>query len=434
MALLAVSIADADDAPVLSWNQTVEVARGGAHVGAWRMNSSDWRYVDDPTVAVDEQGHAAVAWVDHSRKDIFFQRYATDGRPLHDEPVNVSRSPGVFSWLPRMALGPDGEVYVLWQEIVFSGGTHGGDAFFARSTDGGRGFSEPLNLSASRAGDGKGRLDADFWHNGSLDLARGPDGTLYAAWTEYEGRLWLSLSRDEGRRFSTPLRVAGGPGDDPARGPDLATGPGDRVYLAWTVGGDPAADIHIAVSTDGGRDFGPEQVVADTAGHADAPKLAVDGDGTVHLVYGESPAGPRQRYDVHYTRSTDGGATFADPRVISGDIRSPYDNINYPGLRVDGTDNLYVLMHLAAGAGKRPRTLALAWSTDGGRTFGPPSPLPGFTEPARGITGSLQGYLVRKLDVNDAGTVAIANSTFMPNEGSRIRLVTGALEPDQHNN
>lgn len=429
LALLPAAAGQADDAPEMSWSPTVEVARGGAQVGPWRMNESDWRYVDDPTVAVDGQGRAAVAWAAHARKDILLQRFAGDGRPLDQAPINVSRSPGVFSWLPRLVLGPDGEVYVLWQEIVFSGGSHGGDTFFARTTGEGHGFSEPLNLSASRAGDGKGRLDADSWHNGSLDLARGADGTLYAAWSEYEGRLWLSRSGDGGRSFSAPLQVAGGPGEAPARGPDLAAGPDGRVYLAWTVGDDPAADIRVAVSTDGGRTFSAGRVVAATGGHADAPKLAVDSGGTLHLAYGESPDGPRQRYAVRYTRSTDGGASFAGPRIISGGIPSPYDNINYPGLRVDGADNLYVLMHLAAGAGKRPRTLALAWSSDGGRSFSAPAPLPGLTEPARGITGSLQGYLVRKLDVNAAGAVAVVNSTFMPSQGSHVRLARGALKP-----
>jgi hypothetical protein len=106
-------------------------------------------------------------------------------------------------------------VYVLWQEIVFSGGTHGGEIFFARSTNGGKTFSDAINLSNTIAGDGKGRITSRYWHNGSLDLAMGPQGDLYAAWTEYEGNLWFSRSTDQGDSFSDPLRIAGGPDAKP---------------------------------------------------------------------------------------------------------------------------------------------------------------------------------------------------------------------------
>ena len=61
------------------------------------------------------------------------------------------------------------------QEIIFSGGSHG-DMLFARSDDNDATFSEPLNLSRSMGGDGKGRINVKVWHNGSPDLVSGPDG------------------------------------------------------------------------------------------------------------------------------------------------------------------------------------------------------------------------------------------------------------------
>jgi hypothetical protein len=41
-------------------------------------------------------------------------------------------------------------VYVLWQEIVFSGGSHGGEIFFARSRDGGQTWSAPAIVPDSK--------------------------------------------------------------------------------------------------------------------------------------------------------------------------------------------------------------------------------------------------------------------------------------------
>jgi hypothetical protein len=127
----------------------LEIASGGGQRGAWRQNESNYDYVDGPTVAFDSQGNAVVAWADQRQKDIFLQVYNRDGKPRHKNHVNVSRSPKIFSWLPRVALSSaqPSDLYILCQEIVFSGGSHGGEIFFARSRDGGANFSEPLNFS-----------------------------------------------------------------------------------------------------------------------------------------------------------------------------------------------------------------------------------------------------------------------------------------------
>lgn len=417
----ALAAASTQAAEPLSWHGTTEVAAGRAERGPWRMNESRFDYVDDPSVALDDRGEAAVVWVDQARKDVFFQRFSATGAK-RGEPVNVSRSPAVFSWLPRVALSPRdaGKVFVLWQEIIFSGGSHGGDILFARSEDGGKTFSRPLNLSNSIAGDGKGRISRDFWHNGSLDLAVGADGTIYAAWTEYEGALWFSRSSDDGRRFSPPMRVAGS-GDKPARAPALAAGPDRALYLAWTVGEDSAADIHVAASTDGGSRFSEPRVVAPSPGYSDAPKLAVDPRGTLHLVYAESSGGPFWPSRIRYTRSSNGARTFETPREISA------SGAGFPALSVNANGNLYVLWELFRDPRGYPRGLALAISRDGGRSFSAPAVVPGSMDPAGGMNGSNQGLLMRKLAVNGRGAVAIVNSSLKPNERSRVWLIRGSL-------
>ncbi len=414
----------------LTWREKIEVAAGGGYQGPWRMNESQYDYVDDATVAIDAKGFVGVAWVDQSRKDVFFQSYGPDGKQRLATPVNVSRSPQVLSWLPRLVIsGRDAsEVYVLWQEIVFSGGSHGGEIFFARSTDGGKTFRTPLNLSNSSAGDGKGRLDSRYWDNGSLDLAIGPQGNLYVAWTEYEGTLWLRRSTDRGETFLEPTRVAGGDGAKPARGPALAVGVGGAVYLAWTVGEDPAADIHLAKSGDDGRSFGMSRTVVKTSGHSDAPKIALGPDGVLHVVYAESAAGLFGRYHIRYTRSHDAGAVFEEPRNISNP-QSALQSRHFPALSVDHRNKVHVLWHLFPDRAARPLGLGFAYSNDGGRTFASPSVVPGSADPELGFNGSQQGLLMRQLAVNGMGAIAVVSSTFKPNETSRVWLFRGQVAP-----
>ncbi len=384
------------------WHGSAEIAAGAAERGPWQQNESHYRYVDDPTVAIDARGRVAFAWVDQATKDVYFgkQRQA----------VNVSRSPQTFSWLPRVAIGADGVIHVLWQEIIFSGGSHGGEILSARSQDGGATFSAPLNLSRSVAGDGKGRIDKHRWDNGSLDLALGADGTVYAAWTEYEGALWLRRSLDGGNSFSEKIRLKDA---KPARAPALAVR-GNTVYLAWTVGDDPSADIRVARSDDGARSFAAPAIVARSKSYSDAPKIAVDARGTLHVVYAD---GKR----IVYSRSADQARSFERPRDLAA------GEAGFPALDIDAKGNLYVLWERFAEHPQLARGLALAVSTDAGRSFSAPVLVPESAD--AGWNGSSQGLLMRKLAVGRDGDIAIVNSSFKDKARSRVWLIRGRLAP-----
>jgi len=413
----------AADSPAVAWGDWVEVAVGDGHRGPWRMNASRFEYVDDPTVAISGDGTVVVAFADQARQDIFLRTYTRDGRPRLTEPVNVSRSPGIFSWLPRVAVAADAprEVHALWQDIVFSGGSHGGDIIYARSRDGGASFDPPQNLSRSLTGAGKGRLTRQVWHNGSLDLAVGAGGTVLAAWTEYEGGLWVARSTDRGERFAAPLRVAG---DDaaPARGPSLAVAAEGTVHLVWTVGEDPAADLRMATSDDGGASFGPPRAILSGPGHADAPSLAVDDRGRLHLAYGETTR--PFRYRVLYTRSSDGGLTFDPPRDLTGWQAEGSAGVGFPTLRTGAGDRVFLVWERFPAADEWPRGLGFTVSWDGGESFERPTALQG-TADERGVNGGQQGLLMRKLAVGADGAIAVAHSTFRLDEESRVRLLLG---------
>jgi hypothetical protein len=406
--------------PPIRWEPLREIASGGGERGPWRQNDSRFDHVDDPSVAFDASGAVVVAWVDHRPKDVLVHIFERDGAPRFPQPVNVSRTPAVFSWLPRLVVSPvhPRDVFVLWQEIIFSGGSHGGDILFARSLDGGASFEPPLNLSRSIGGDGKGRLSAKSWLNGSLDLAIAADGTLYAAWTEYDGPLWFTRSRDRGASFATPLQIAADL-SLPARGPTIAPHAG-AVHVAWTTGEDPGADIRFASSRDGGATFEPPAIVATTAGYSDAPKLVADRHGTLHLAHAESAGGPLDRYRVRYARSRD-GRRFEPARVLSsGDAGA-----GFPSLAVDERGTVHVVWEVYPDHRDPPRGLAIAMSSDGGDTFSAPALVPGSADPVGGGNGSFQGRLMRKLAVR-GDTVAIVNSSLALGRGSRVWLMIGS--------
>ncbi len=413
-ALLAcVPVRSASDADSVVWLPVLEVAAAGGTKGAWRQNDSRYDYVDDGTAAFVPGGDLAVAWVDQRRKEVLLQVLGADGR-ARAAPVDVSRSPATFSWMPRVAAGGPDTLHLLWQEIIFSGGSHGGDILYARSLDGGRSFSPPINLSNSRGGDGKGRLDRDTWSNGSLDLAVGADGKVYAAWTEYDGALWLARSRDGGRSFTPQQRIAG---DDkrPARGPALALGGGGRVYLAWTVGEDPDADIRVSRSLDDGASFAPPVLVGARGVRADAPRLALDRRGRLHLVYMEQVG--RQPAAIRHVRSDSPELAFGMPRTLSaGD-----ETARAVHLAADARGRVHVAWESAQG-------LSIIWDTGAGVVA--PVTVPHSGPDAGGRQGSQQGLLGKKLAAGD-GMVALVNSSLAPGRGSRVWLMRGHM-PDLH--
>ena len=73
----------------------------------------------------------------------------------------------------------------------------------------------------------------------------------------------------------------------------------------------------------------------------------------------------------------------------------------------------------------RPRGLAFTQSTDSGQTFAAPIVVPGSADPALGDNGSPQGLLMKRLAVNEAGAIAVVNSTFSRGKTSHIWLLRG---------
>ncbi len=158
---------------------------------------------------------------------------------------------------------------------------------------------------------------------------------------------------------------------------------------------------------------------------SDAPKLAVDDLGTLHLVPRESPGGPFAPSHVLYTRLTSAAVAFENPRVISG---PPSDQgASFPSLGLGARNQVYIAWQHHPDPRGAARGLGFAFSRDGGQTFTAPAVVPGSADRALGINGSRQGKLMRFLDANRAGTLAVVVSRFREHERSDVSLILGKL-------
>lgn len=166
--------------------------------------------------------------------------------------------------------------------------------------------------------------------------------------------------------------------------PDVAFGPDGTLYVLYVSlegqGNTPAA-LWLSTSTDGGRSLGAPVAIAGELTFQ--PRLAVAGDGTVHVVWLAADSvglnqisGPAR---VVAIRSTDGGRTFSAPVQVSDPGR---ERVGAASPVVDSDGGLVVLyedfttdrrdfLGLQGPVAEDPFALVVSRSDDGGQSFAP---------------------------------------------------------------
>ena len=236
-------------------------------------------------------------------------------------PKNISNSAG-FSVSPKVALDGDGNINAVWIE--------NNDIFFSRSSDVGSTFSVPKNISANSDRSGFAQLAVD-----------GSSGNIYVVWQEldlaaFKIDVFFSGSTDGGDSFSTPMDIS--PGSGSAGKPRIAVDGSGNINVVWIERTFPGFDVFFSRSIDAGMSFSlPINVsVSGAASFSAEPRLAVDGIGTIYVIWTDFPVADA---DIIFSHSTDGGGTFSVPKNISATA----GNAARPRLAVDDSGNINVV-------------------------------------------------------------------------------------------
>ncbi len=171
----------------------------------------------DPSQAFDAEGRLFYAFICFNRSQpingsVYVARYTGDGG-TYDRTVLVKRGTpsglfltGLFQdkinlTVDQTSGAHSGNVYVAWSQ--YNGFAPTNAVLFSRSTDHGLTFSRPVRVTPVSLG------TASF-----ADLAVGPDGAVYLAFLTYPSPsnpatdVWLSQSTDGGASFGPPAHVA----------------------------------------------------------------------------------------------------------------------------------------------------------------------------------------------------------------------------------
>jgi len=144
----------------------------------------------------------------------------------------------------------------------------------------------------------------------------------------------------------------GPPGE---RGPPGSPTSSDLIHVVWH--DDITGDFDTLYKRYG-ADFDPSaMILSDSSVDGFNPAIAVSGN-NVHVVWHDNSAG---NSDIVYTRSTDGGATFSQPINLSNNPGTSH----HPAIAISG-DNVYVVWH-----DETPGNFDILYtrSTDGGASF-----------------------------------------------------------------
>jgi hypothetical protein len=269
--------------------------------------------------------------------------YPTAARVSGATPVSDDQDPAIAADSNPGSPFKD-NVYVAWARFTTDSDKGSNQILFSRSTDGGATYSNPKPISFGTT-----------YYVGRRDLAAvkvGPDGTVYVVWLDTVNKqvvYRLAISHDGGQTFRAQnITVAVSTDDfvDPLPGssfsqftrllPSLSIAPNGTLYVAWgNRTGDPTgghAVVLLAQSTDSGLTWSAPVVAGDVSGRsAFVASVAADPNNNVNVAFtalddvptGTAPGAGVVHFDTYLTRSTNGGASFSSPLLISAATSDP---------------------------------------------------------------------------------------------------------------
>jgi hypothetical protein len=298
-------------------------------------------------------------------------------QPVPAERVVIARS----GYFPKMVIRADGELLCTFK----TGSPHAGKtgrASLARSSDGGRSWSQPVTVLDFP--------DADD----SLDaVGELPDGTLIFAAVSYTWKgekltndadkdfragTYVLFSKDDGRHWSTPAKVNTEPytwaypygrivrlddgtlllscfGGYIPKGPEDSRAELEQMLKNGQKPLKPESErgnfCFLVRSRDGGKTWGDPSLIARY--HNEVTLIALKNGGLMAVIRSDEGG------HLSSTFSTDRGRSWSAPQQITGNAEHPGDLLRLADGRI----------LLSYGERNRPYGIQAIWSTDEGRTW-----------------------------------------------------------------
>ncbi len=243
--------------------------------------------------------------------------------------------------------------------------------------------SSTVSAKGAIVGDNEVKFDRTSYFDPTMASDR--NGKLYLAYLGFDGgrapekNMTIGVATsDDGQKWSAPVAAFDAEADCPGAapgcldkpwvviGPDRTDNKKDAIYVFYWAA--RAEALKVVRSVDGGATWSTSVTVGSGA-VADAE---VTGSGKIHVVYaagGGSMFGDA-RNRIEYTKSEDGGQTWAPPARVSGEGDLIPIHFSSPQVIADANPDRAILYAVyPAGTPDGKWDVVVAWSRDGGVTW-----------------------------------------------------------------
>ena len=266
-----------------------------------------------PAVAIDDAGNPHVVWHDQSpgNKEIYYVT-KPDGGPW-STPVNISNTPQRSFW-STVAIGSGGTVHVLWGDDT----PGNGEILYASKPSGGS-WSTPANISN------------DLGSSYRPDIAIDDEDTLHVVWHDdtvgnyeiyYASKPTIGL-------WSDPTNISGSPTDSAQ--PSTAIDSNGTIHVVW----DEGDGIYYAKKPSDGFWSTPTELPS-SPGSSGGPAIAI-GDDILHVVWRDWTPGNQK---IYYTSKTSEGGWST---LVNMSSNSTINTFGSPAIAVDGVGTVHVV-------------------------------------------------------------------------------------------
>jgi hypothetical protein len=285
-------------------------------------------------------------------RSVFLARSTDEGDTWVHTPVNINRGKTGNDIEKNLPLGlavdsrgSQDVVYATyrasWPNPAAPAATRPGQAFVATSTDGGKSFGPPVNISDTYFSDPANlpssvadaqRKKENFGSSPGIGIGLDDKGTVFLPWSRTTANItptspaspyYVAVSTDQGKTFTMTEAL---PADEDQLSPSGPTllwgpggGPGGTLHFVWE--GKPKLtqgdrDILYRRSTDGAKTWSETKVINDDDPRQlysqHQPGISVAPNGRVDVAWWDQRDG-NGRYvtDVYASRSTDFGVTWS---------------------------------------------------------------------------------------------------------------------------
>ncbi len=307
-----------------------------------------------PAIAIDKSDHLYVTMSVATKpasagtpgSQTFFTMSKDGGRSWNNLPFtkNLSKSSGE-AFGPAIALTRSGTTRAY---VVYHDNSRGAtQAYLVRSKKKAK-FRAAKNITPGDGGAFAPRVAVDSTE--AINVVWGDTGSGGR-------RVVLIRSTDQGATFGDTIDVSRSEAD--AFEPEIAIDSQDNINIVWQDAREGENAIWFCRSTDGGETFSEPLRVSTGAGRATESSITVDSANRIHVVWVDESNGD---FQIFYSRSTDDGQSFSEPRDASNDAGEEFHK---PCVAASG-ESVYIAYQQDSG---RSRQVLLVNSSDGGVSF-----------------------------------------------------------------